>query len=293
VPDRDGDLKADEIRYQWWPTGGNFTVPGTGGTSGSGSSGGSGGLLGTILGLLGGSTSGSGGSGSGGSSGTVVTVPPFAVTREFNKGIPSLMTRDARQFNLNYLERTMRVPTSTERLLWSHDPSIAVATDETVDTARYVGVTFQPFRLLPAGTTSFSITRVRLLLRVDGAHDGLLRVSLRTVSTGNVLAPNAPTSININNEIALVSEVSLNSGYQWVDVPFSTLNNLSVTSTTKYAIVIWGWSGTGGPFARVSHTPAQSGLNGTWLVTSSNSGGNWAATTLGSLQYQVWGRTSP
>jgi hypothetical protein len=282
VPDRGTDGTPDTIRYQWWPTGGSFTIPGSG-SGGSGGSGSGGELLGGILGALFGSPSG--GSGGSGSGDLTINVPQYTLTRQVNGGDVSLFARDVRSFNLNYLYRTMSPPAAStpapDRLLWQHDPVVGVPQNWTLNLDRWIGESFVP--QLPAGTTSWSVTRIALYVRGDAPCDGVLRATFRSVNTST----NAPNTAIAS---ASIGEVAVNDSYSWVEFSFPTLTNLS--PTTKYAIVIEGLSGTSnhGTAGWVSTSLPPSN---TWLATTTTRGIPWTMQSLSSLRYKIYGTTTP
>jgi hypothetical protein len=296
VPDRDGDGNPEKIRYQWWPTAGTYTIPGSGGssggTTGSGSGGGGllGGLLGGVLGLLGGSTTTT-------STGdTIVSVPAYTLTRQVNDGTVAVLGDDVRQFALSYLYRSMS-PTntttgSTEKLLWSYEAAAGLTVtykDFLLNDKYFTGCIFQPSSVLPAGTTSFSITRISVQLQMDsGTRDGLNKLSVRPASGS------APGSSVLERSATQVLEVSLSDTYGWIDFPFSTCNNLSAAVGQKYCFVIEGSQP--GNSAEAGYAVPLLGLGlpgGTAMVQSSNSGSSWSSSTSQSLRYRIYGTTTP
>ncbi|HEX8877385.1 MAG TPA: prepilin-type N-terminal cleavage/methylation domain-containing protein [Phycisphaerales bacterium] len=132
-----------------------------------------------------------------------------------------------------------------------------------VSSSRWVGVTFMPS--LPAGTTSWTLSGVRLSLRRHGTADSVVSVQIRSTNgqnpTSTVLA-----SVNIN-------ESSLGASYAWVDCPIPALSNLSPAS--PLAIVIQPVSGTN--CAEWQFTGSGGSLNPNHAMwQSTNSGSSWS-----------------
>jgi hypothetical protein len=291
VPERDGDGQPEKIRYAWYgSSGGTITIPGTSDSSGSGSGGStsSGGLLGGLIGglLTGGSTSNSGGSGT-----TIsVPVPAYTLTKQINDGSPSALGRDVRAFNFAYLYRSMSPPTpaASDRLLWSCDPTVlGTNKDGQLDLSKWFAATFLPSAQLPIGTTSFSITRIAVCLKIDTGTEGLVRMSFRPAGGTNV-----PAGSFLENSVA-VQEVSLSDSYTWVEFPFTTLTNLA--PGTKYSFIVQGATGGTNVFGDVNWVQTASVIPlSTWFSASTNGGGTWsAASTLNCLRFRVYGTTTP
>jgi hypothetical protein len=275
VPDRNADGQTDKIRYAWWPSGGTYAV-----TSGSSGGGGVlGGLLSGVTNLLG-----------GGTTQTTYTIPANVVTRQLNDGVPAVLSRDVRSFNLNYLYRTMSPPAPpTEKLLWQHDPALlGTNRDYNVDFSKWIAESFLPSTQLPGGTTSFSISRISLYLKADLTYESIVRVSVRGVNA----ATNAPTAVIYDS--ASVPEVSFNDTYGWVDFNFSNLAALN--PSTKYAIVIEGISGS--TIYGIANY-VQSSLNippiatNTWMVITTNRGSTWTNVSGSAMRYRIYGNTLP
>jgi hypothetical protein len=273
VPDRTGDNQPESIRYAWWPTAGTVVIPaeegGVGGVVG--------GLLGGLLGVV---------TGGNGLIDTVITVPQYTLTKQLNGGPPAVLGRDVRQFSLDYLYRTMAPATSaaTDQLLWQHDPIVGIPKDFPLDSNKWIAETFVP--QLPGGTTSWSITRIFLYVKADSIWDGTMRVSVRAANAST----NFPTSTTLDS--TMVSEVSLNDSYSWVEVPFTNLNNLS--PSTKYSILIEGMTGTGVKWGEASWLQVSLPASTTWVIQTTNKGAIWSTpTNLNSLRYKIYGTTNP
>lgn len=272
VPNRAATTQpaGTEIRYQWWPTGGTVET----------------GLLATTTGLLGGLLPGP--------TSTSNTVPQYAVTRQVNGGTPSVLARDVRAFNLNYLYRSMSpAAPAADQLLLQHDPDLTIGTpaEFQLSTLWWIGETF--LMPLPAGTTSYTITRVALYLRADTTLDGVLIVKVYPADA----VTNTPITTQAPLEEVWIPEVALTNSMGWLEVPFTKLTNLNPSQ--KYCVLITG-TGTAGNYHAVAGfvnhplPPLTTILApDTYLVQTTTGAAPWTTSSSNSLRYKVYGVTSP
>ena len=91
-------------------------------------------------------------------------VPAYCVARQFNGGTPAVIASDVRQFNLNYLYRSTAPAAATTQIqMAAYDPASGTSNDWAVTVAENWALqVFTPSP--PAGTTSWTLTNVRLYL---------------------------------------------------------------------------------------------------------------------------------
>jgi Tfp pilus assembly protein PilV len=295
VPDREGgdaDTDPDKISYQWWPTDGTVTIPGTTTTTTTTTS--DGGLLGT--GLLSGTTTTTTTTTT---PDTIISVPAHSFTRRLNDGAPALIARDVRQLDLRYLYRTMPAPPAAERLLFSYEGGTSTTG---INLKNAVGVQFLPSTVMP-GVTSFRITRVQLHLRVnslESAYGSAVEAALHLVNAGVFSDPPAELISHQVPEVALNRSLSTS---QWVDFTFPNAPTWSTSGTQRYGISLRIASDTPGDVgllndaATVSHalfagSPAKAGT--AYATTSDHkSGSAWTLNSSHSLRYRVYGVATP
>ena len=138
--------------------------------------------------------------------------------RQFNGGTSSTLLAGVQNFSLTYTPRLMGpTPTPTEQVVRSHDAAVGTFKDNPLDTNNWASECFSPS--LPLGTSSYTIPRVRLMLKA-GPQNNAMVVSLATPN-----ALNQPSS----NVIAqtTVYESALSNQYEWIDIPFTGTSNLN------------------------------------------------------------------
>jgi len=134
----------------------------------------------------------------------------------------------------------------------------------------------------PAGTTKWSVKRVRIMARADGnSNDGVIKVRLTTADISH-----KPTATILDE--ATLLETGLDTGYSWADLDFSAANNLDPAA--GLCVVIIQTAGTDKAGVVCFEENATTMTAGTWWLTSNNAGGSWtSATQSKSMQFYVYG----
>jgi len=198
-----------------------------------------------------------------------------------NGGASATVASDVREFQLVYDKRQVALPTSysegAEVVLASNDSQYAVSS-VTVNNSSFSAQYFQP--TLPANTTSWKVTRVRIRL---GYHDwpwGRTAVQLR-------LANGAVPGDFVLEEKS-VMEYYLGWYDQWEEFTFSNVAGL--LPGNALCLVLTGNSSSGTCEVQVQ------GFSGTgasrYYVSSSNGGTNWTVRSGLNMNYCVYGKVS-
>jgi hypothetical protein len=164
---------------------------------------------------------------------TSPAIPAYSLARSFNGAPPAVIAGNVKQFNMRYLYRLMN-PTAqpTPLKIAGYDPSGSSGTDWAITVGNNSAAqVFVPST--PAGTTSWTLTQVRLYASSDTTPDGIVQVQVRTVDSLH-----RPTSTVLAS--ALVAEASMNSSDGWVTVPFALAK---CSPTQPLAIVVNGAAG--------------------------------------------------
>ncbi len=189
-----------------------------------------------------------------------------AVTRQFNGGtaVPVLAAADA--FGLAYQTRTYGPAADAAFTLptWGNLLSPTYTTYNLTSTAWAAQVVVP---VLPAGTATYTITRVQLPLKSSGPADGVLAVRITTAT-----ASGTPTTTVLGTSVVFEAQLS-NTVFELVDVPFANVSGL--TPGTSYCMTVGYLFGTGtvAGLQYVANTP--SGANGVPMSTSANAGSTW------------------
>lgn len=191
--------------------------------------------------------------------------PGDPLLRQFNAGTATAILSNVQNLNFGFNARLMGpAPSATEQVLASHDAAIGTFKDNNLDNNNWASQYFVPS--LPLGTSSYTLTRVRLMLK-GGAQNTIMNVSL--------VLPDAlfrPTGSTV--AAATVYESALSSSYEWIDVYFSGLSKLNplqgmcitMTPTT-----------TGAAGAVQVDQSLLSILSNAYFSTTSNAGTAWSA----------------
>ncbi len=207
--------------------------------------------------------------------------PGDPLWRQYGAALPASVAEDVREFQLAYYHRSAPLSGNysegSETLLASYD-NTSNTTGVQVDSYNWCGQYFVP--ALPAGASSWKVTRVRLRLRSSGSATEETRVQLR-VPRG--VFPSA----TILQEVSLL-ESTLPSGYQWKDIFFNNVSGLA--PGTGLCLVLKGLSSAASCELR-KNWYATPGPNRYYLA--SNSGGAfWSASASQSLRFFVYGTVS-
>lgn len=207
--------------------------------------------------------------------------PGTPLYRQVNFLAPLAVLPAVQEFELDYTRRaTTRATTSSSEssaaVLASVDPTLLTSQVVPNGSTGY-GQTFRP--TLPAGATSWSITRVGVRLRDEGSQDGITRVSIRPVDP----ATGVPTGPVIAE--GTINETTLNSSssFRYVSTPSAT----GLPVNTTFAVLVTSASGTRPSRLTVATTAAGS-ANQRYLTTSNN-GATWTSNSLGAMNIEVTG----
>lgn len=143
--------------------------------------------------------------------------------RSYNGATAVVLLDDVHVFDLGYEYYSISVEEigppqeSGEVSLASYSSSIGLS-DGVIDSDDYYGEVFRP--TLPADALSWSITRVWIYARRDGATNGVIRVVLRGVDGSQL-----PTNTVLGQQN--IPETALGSSYAWQSVSFSDVRGLA------------------------------------------------------------------
>lgn len=146
---------------------------------------------------------------------------------------------DVRQFNLTYLLKIVEpaIVTGGEAVLIYHDdvPGGGLFT-HAINKNKAFAIYFKP--TLPADTESWAVTRIKLMAKKvkGGSGDGVMNVKVTTTD-----ADGKPTGTVLDQ--TTLNESSLSTDYNWIDIPFNSLDSLDPNQ--GYAVVIEYVSGKG------------------------------------------------
>ena len=206
--------------------------------------------------------------------------PGASLTRQYNDGSVVNILDKVRQFNLSYDLETISNETrpgneSGETLLIGYS-SLENLQDHPIKDAEWYGQYFRP--VLPSGTVSWKVTRVRFFAKSAGPPNGLSKVQLQLPTAGKL-----PSGVVLEEKTLFESTLFVI--YWQQQLTFSNVSNLSPEQglclvirwvSDFEACKIWGRS------SGVS-TP------NSYLVKSTNRGATWSAFTNQSLLFSVYG----
>jgi prepilin-type N-terminal cleavage/methylation domain-containing protein len=208
------------------------------------------------------------------------------LTRQFNNNAVVNLATGVQRLNFSYLYRTMGLATtnqSREQLLMCHVAS-AGGTYNTydVDKNHWCAQYFYPS--LPANTTAWNITRVRLVLQAGTLPLSNFMVDIRTAD-----ASKKPTG-------SVVQSISLSSwglppSDAWIDVPFTVPATLDPSK--GYCIVVRQTFSFGNGVS-VGYDQGGSGLlaNSGWLTTGDGGNGWSGLANDKDMRFYVYGTTT-
>jgi prepilin-type N-terminal cleavage/methylation domain-containing protein len=210
------------------------------------------------------------------------------LTRQYNNLTAVTMAPSVQRFNLSYLSRTMgTAPTnqSREQLLTCHITSPGGSyQDYTIDKNHWAAQYFLP--TLPANTTSWGITRVRVALAMGNWPFSNYMVEIRNADPSSYKPTTTIQSMSL-------SAWSLPGYYDWIDVPFTSVTGLD---PAKGCCIVVRQTYSWGSELLLEYDQGGSGLlgNSNWMTTS-NGGGSWStASTTQDMRFYVYGTvTSP
>jgi hypothetical protein len=193
-----------------------------------------------------------------------------AITRQFNGGTAVPIIANSQSLALTYLTRLMGP--APDSILFQHSTVfLGSAQNYSVDATHWVSQYFLP--TLPQGTTSWSLTRRKLMLQ-SGPQTSW--VTVMVVTPG---ATQLPTGAVLGQTTVYSSAMS--ASYEMVDAYFTGLTNLN-PSQGLCIEVRYNNGGSGGGNVQLEYESALlSILSNTCFSVSSNAGSTWAVPGLG------------
>lgn len=212
-------------------------------------------------------------------SGAPPATQPYVLTRAYNGGSPVTLSSNVRKFGLNYLYRSMSPPaTAVESQLISDPVGVGGTQNDSVTNSTWRAAAFKP--TFTGSPSSWTLTRVSLVLLSDSSVSGMFKVRIRAVDSSH-----HPTGASLA-EVVLPEGILADSA-QWIDVPFA----LSVNTTTypSLAVELDGLNNTG-------NQCYWQGINlvvapvAPYSTSTTNGDGSWstASTTYG-YRFKVFG----
>jgi len=212
------------------------------------------------------------------------STPPFAVCYTRNNQPTEVVATSVTAFDLTYQMRNVQTTPREEELvnLIYHDDAPKgdfsdFSLDQTHQCAQYLLPT------LPTGATTWSLKRLRLRARSDGSkHDGVFAVRVTTATSSLT-----PASTILGE--ATMLESLLDDVYTWIDLDFTTLNNMP--GSQAVCIVVVQTSGTEHAAKIQFEHGGQPMTPGTYWMTSGNSGQTWSEmNTDKDMRFYAYGR---
>lgn len=198
------------------------------------------------------------------------------LTRTFN-GTITTIAPSVQEFSLAFDKRSKALPTTyssgAETLLISSDGFALFPPDNDITSSNWVGQYFQP--ILASDVHSWNVTRAQLYLKKSGANDGQNLVQICTAAGG------LPTSTVLTQTTLL--ESSLSGTYQLQSIVFSGAPYTSPANGLCLVVQCQANS-TSGTVQSWGSSAANSNL-----VTTSNAGSTWTASSGNSLKYYIYG----
>lgn len=199
--------------------------------------------------------------------------------RMYNADALTTALTDVYEFQLDY-DKT-QVPFSwtpaaneSDEMLLAHYDLEGVPTTFTVDSTHWIGQYFKP--LMPAGATSWRVTRLRVQARASGANAGLSRLELRTAN-GSYL----PTTTMLGDAPFL--ESTLSDEYLWREFAISS----GAVSAAQGLCLVFRWLTDSSP-CEIQRGPAGSATSDFHSTTSLTAGASWSIGTE-AIPFQVYG----
>ncbi|HEX2973545.1 MAG TPA: prepilin-type N-terminal cleavage/methylation domain-containing protein [Tepidisphaeraceae bacterium] len=204
------------------------------------------------------------------------------LVRTFN-GTATTLIDGVRDFQLGYDKRKDEASSpgqseSAEMELVKHTGTGPFLYDYRITSLQWGGEYFKP--TLPAGTTSWRITRVTFNARVYGGNGGTTKIQVRTTSGGY------PTGTVLDE--AILSEASLGASYSQQNVGFTKLAGLTPGVTL---CLVMQWQGDTESCAIQYQTQSITSSNA-YMVQTYNGGSSWSYQSLWDIPFCVYGTVS-
>ncbi|MDP9175850.1 MAG: prepilin-type N-terminal cleavage/methylation domain-containing protein [Planctomycetota bacterium] len=194
------------------------------------------------------------------------------LTRQFNGGSVVPILANLQSLNLQYLTRLMGpTPPPIESIRFHHDTVLlGTAQNFKLDRKHWIAQCFVP--TLPIGTTSWTLTRVQLMLQC--ATISSMMPVLVVMPDGNKL-PNGAVLAQTN-----AYSTALSTSYEMLSVTFMGLGNLSPTQGLCIEVQYNNGSGSNtGTFLQYE-SASGSILSNASFSTTSNTGASWSSSGL-------------
>jgi len=192
------------------------------------------------------------------------------------------LATSVQSFDMTWATRNVGPPVvtlieSADQALISHNGnSGSNIKSYSVTTTNWVSEYFKP--TLPAGTTSWKISKIKLMLARNGSA-----VTALTVQVKNADAQQKPGSTTLDSATVLAINLPSTAGY--VDVPFNNLTSLD--PSLGYCVVLKTASS---PFPGNASYDSASTDSGMSYTSSSDGGSTWSApSTANASQFYVYG----
>jgi hypothetical protein len=203
------------------------------------------------------------------------------LTRQYNDGPAIAVLQNVHDLNFAYemksvLEEYPGAPVeSSETVLAKYDGSADLKSYK-VDKDHWIGQFFRPSR--PSSAVSWRVTRVFFAAAREGAAVEETYVQLRPAN-----ADNTPTDTVLEQQILL--EPTLKDWYEWREIVFTTMRNLT---PGRPLCLVLQHTGEGGSSANILYDDNA----GTGRLRTGNGGGDWEYRSDKAMKYYVYGTYS-
>jgi hypothetical protein len=195
-----------------------------------------------------------------------------SLMRQYNSNAAVSIADNVQNFNVSY---------SPEMLLMDRDDGVSAPTSSVkafaLTNTTWVGQYFKP--TLPTGATAWSITHAKVQLQRNGTATGNVSVAIYAANASQLPTGSALASGSVD-----ISTVS-SSAATWVNVPLSMTN---LTPGAGYCLVIGTASGSVGGALYDANA-----LTNTQFCSSTSGATAWAANSGHSLEFYLYGTTTP
>ena len=206
--------------------------------------------------------------------------PGAPLQRSVNGAAPSTLLTAIKSFTVATSSASISVPgtptKSTERLVGGNSTSSGLYST-TISSTSSRAASFIPS--LPSTSTSWTLTRVRLMVRQSSTVSGSFNVQIQTTNA------QSPTGVALAT--ATIAEFDLSASFGWKDISFSGLTNLSTVAPLAVVVTRAGAAANPCDLQHTSSGGAQ--VAGNALYSSSNGGTSWSNVSGDDMIYAVYG----
>lgn len=188
--------------------------------------------------------------------------------RQFNGGAATAVLAGVTKLNFDYDTRTVGTAGAPEAAVFDHLGTSGSLSNYAITNTKWAAQEFAPS--VPSGAASYSITKVRVMLKTS-SQDSVMLVSLRQAT-----ALGQPTSTVICDTLLYTS--ALSTAYEWVDIPISGATGLS---PSQNVCVVLGYASGNNAVCSVQYDTSLFAILSTanW-TTSSNAGASWGGLSI-------------